>query len=116
RVTNHVILRTEARLQRARKLLQRIVAGLMPVAIVDPLEIVEIEKEDRRSGVERLAQHAQQCAPVEKSGKRIVIDKLLQHALGREQAGIRLQKLALNRAIEDQHAAEGDDPLRTGVE
>lgn len=62
-------------------MLQRFIARLMSVRIVDVLEVVEIEKQDRRADLEAFAQHRWQSAAVKQAGERIVIDELLQHRL-----------------------------------
>ena len=73
----------EARQQRGREAAQAFVADLMAVDVVDLLETVEVEEEDRRFALDR-AEDLRQRAPVRQAGQRIAIRELLQHFLRRE--------------------------------
>src|SRR5439155_16123340 len=45
-----------------------------------------------------------------------MIDELLQNALRREKVRVRPHEFLLNRGVDHEDAAEGNDPLRAGVE
>ena len=103
-------------MQHASEALETIVAGLVSVPVVDSLEVVEIEKEDRRAGRMNASPHLGKRAPVGQSGQWIAVDELLQHFLRGEEADIRLRQLVLNGPVENEDAAECDDPFRAGIE
>ena len=111
-----MIVGPEARLQHTREVLQRFVADMMPVHVVDVLEVIEIEEQDRRTGESRIIQDVGQASTIEDAGQRVAMRERAQFVFRRQQVGIPARHLIADPAVHRQHAAECDQPLRTGIE
>ena len=63
---------------------QQLVAGRMPVQIIDPLEVIEVEQEQdaAAAALERLGERAQQLAAVGQAGRRVGVGVAVRLSLG----------------------------------
>ena len=86
---------------------QQLVAGVVADAVVDQLEVVEVEEEDpdRRAGdgaaVERVAERVDEAEPVGQAGERVVQDAVAQRLVG----GVALDRVGedVGRGLDEVH-------------
>ena len=83
----------------------------MPVAVVDGLEVVEVEEEDEGAARLHAPHDVGQRAPVHERGQGVAVGHPPQVLLGGQEVAVGLAQLAGDPVGQGEDAGEGEEPL-----